>query len=187
VRRATALVLVALACAADADAHAPTTSIGRAVDALGGVSVSYEPGAAVSDVQAGGFPHLVDSNPKVAFMSASASTELAGGPDAIAGEIATEARLSGTLVVLVGTRLGTWSNEIREPRLAELVDEARASSAGGSPVATVESLVRLVQEESTDGRSWKWIAAGIAVIAIASLALLVRLSRRNPAPASLDP
>ncbi len=47
-----------------AGAHTPATAIGRAVEAFGSVSVSYEPGAAVSDVEAGGFPHIVDSNPE---------------------------------------------------------------------------------------------------------------------------
>lgn len=173
------LAVAVLVRASDAAAHAPTTSIGRAVAAFASVSVSYEPGAAVSDIEAGNFPHVVGSNPKVAFMSPEAASELAGGPDAIAAEIAREARLNGTLIVLVGTRVGTWSNEISVERLARLVAEAQAGDAGGSSAELVGSLVRSVQKESADSTPWGWLLAAIAALAIGSLLVLARVSRRS--------
>ena len=144
--------------------------------------MSYEPGAAVSDIEAGNFPHVVGSNPKVAFMRREAASELAGGPDAIAGEIAREARLNGTLVVLVGTKLGAWSNEISDERLARLVAEARASNDGGTSAELVGSLVRNVQSESADSTPWGWLVAAIAALAIGSLLVLARVSRRSAVP-----
>ena len=128
-RRVALLVIVGLMCAAEAGAHAPTTAIGRAVEAFGSVPVSYDPGAAVTDLEADRFNLIVDANPKVAFMPASASSELAGGPNAIADEIAREANLDGTLVVLVGTKLGAWSDDIDDDRLAELVRDAQTPGA----------------------------------------------------------
>ena len=144
--------------------------------------MSYEPGAAVSDIEAGNFPHVVGSNPKVAFMRREAASELAGGPDAIAGEIAREARLNGTLIVLVGTRVGAWSNEISDERLAKLVSEARASNAAGSSAELVGSLVRSVQTESADSTPWGWLLAVIAALAIGSLLVFARVSRRSAVP-----
>lgn len=170
-RRLAALALVSLVCAAEAGAHAPTTAIGRAVEAFGSVPVSYDPGAAVTDLEADRFNLIVDSNPKVAFMPASATSELAGGPSAIAEEVAREAGLDGTLVVLVGTRLGTWSDDIGDDRLAELVRDSQAANTGASAVEVVESLVRSVQAEPTSGTPWRWIGAGLAVLAIFLIAL----------------
>ena len=170
---------VLLARASDAAAHAPATSIGRAVTAFGSVSVSYEPGAAVSDIDAGNFPHVVGSNLRIAFMSRDAASELAGGPDAIAAEIAREARLNGTLIVFVGTRVGTWSNEISDERLAELVEEARAGNAGGSSAELAGSLVRSVQSESADSTPWGALLAAIAALALGSLLVLTLVSRRR--------
>ena len=144
--------------------------------------MSYEPGAAVSDIEAGNFPHVVEPNPKVAFMRREAASELAGGPDAIAGEIAREARLNGTLIVLVGTKVGTWSNEISEERLARLVSEARASNTDGSSAELVGSLVRSVQTESVDSTPWGRLLAVIAALAIGSLLVLARVSRRSAVP-----
>lgn len=168
--------------ASDAAAHVPGTSIGRAVTAFGSVSVSYEPGAAVSDIEAGNFPDVVGSDPKVAFMSRDAGTEMTGGPDAIAGEIAREARLSGTLIILVGRKLGAWSNELSDDRLAELVAAARAGNAGGTSGEVVRSLVRSVQDESADSTPWGWLIAVIAALAIGSLLVLGLVSRRSAAP-----
>jgi len=119
VPRSVFVALIAiLALAPDAHAHAPATAIGRAVEAFGQVSVSYDPRPVVSDVEAGGFPQIVGSNPKVAFMPASASSEIVGGPDTVVAEIAREADLARTLVVLVGAELGAWSDEIGANRLA---------------------------------------------------------------------
>ena len=182
-RRLAATAILLFACAADAEAHGPATSIGRAVEALRDVTVSYEPGAAVSDVEAGGFPQIVDSNPKVAFMPAEASTELAGGPDAIAEEVAREAELDGTLVVLVGTRLSAWSDDIDDDRLAELIGEARAVGGGVSPAGKVEALVRSVQAEPTSETPWTLLVLIVVVLASGAFVAVARLRRRAPAEA----
>jgi hypothetical protein len=159
-----AALVVLLVLAAGSHAHAPTSAIGRAVEAFSQVSLSYEPGSVVSDVEAGGFPRIVGSNPKVAFMPASSSGEIAGGPDAIAAEIAREAGLEGTLVVLAGTRVGAWSNDIGGDRLAELIAQAREGKSGASPAFVVESLVRSVQAEPVDsGPPWGWIGVALLV------------------------
>ena len=179
VRRLAVVAMVFLVGAAEAGAHVPSTSIGRAVEAFASVPVSYEVGAAVTDIEAGNFPPIVGSDPKVAFMPASASSEMIGGPDAIADEIAREAALEGTLIVLVGTKLGSWSTDIGDDRLAELIQEARAGSAG-APAATVAALVRSVQAEPTNETSWAWVAAGLAVLAIGSFVVFERVSRRRP-------
>jgi hypothetical protein len=159
-----AALVVSLVLAPGALAHGPATAIGRAVDAFGSVSVSYEPGSAVSDVEAGNFSTFVGSNPKVAFMPATASSELAGGPDKIAEEIAREAKLDGTLVVLVGTSLGAWSEDIGDDRLTELVGEAR-TAGGGSPAGMVDALVRSVQAEPTGSTPWTLVALVLVVLA----------------------
>jgi hypothetical protein len=165
---------------ADADAHAPTTAIGRAVEAFSQVSVSYDPDSVVRDVEAGGFPLIVGSNPKVAFMPASASSEIGGGPDAVAAEIAREADLGGTLVVLVGTSLGAWSNDIGADRLAELVAAARTDTSGTSHASVVESLVRNVQAEPIDsGAPWGWVGAVFLGFAAVSLVAFDRLTKRS--------
>jgi hypothetical protein len=174
------LGIIALVGAGDAAAHGPATAIGRAVEAFGAVSVSYDPASVVSDVEAGGFPQISGPNPKVAFLPASTAQEIRGGPDAIASEIALEAGLEGTLVVLVGNRLGAWSEDIGEDRLAELVGASSATPAG-SPAARVESLVRSVQAEPTDsGPPWGWIAVALLVGAGGALVAFDRAVRRRP-------
>ena len=173
--------MLALVGAGGAAAHSPTTAIGRAVEALGSVSVSHDPGSAVSDVEAGGFPQLVGSNPKVAFMPASALTEIVGGPDAIAAEIAREADLDGTLFVLAGAQPGTWSDEIDDARLDELMAAARTQTRGTSPAVLAETLVRSVQAEPKESDPpWAWIGAGLLVVALGALAVLDRAVRRRP-------
>lgn len=180
-RRPLAVLGVALVLVEAASAHAPTTAIGRAVGAFGSVPVSYDPGAIVSDVEAANFGLLVGSNPKVAFMPASATSEIVGGPNAIASEIAEEAGLDGTLIVLVGTKLGAWSNEIGSERLAELVSEATPNDSSDSLATAVASLVRSVQAEPVDsGPPWGWIAAGLSVIAVGALVAFDRQVRRRP-------
>ena len=172
--------LLALAGAGDASAHSPATAIGRAVEAFGTLSVSYEPGAVVSDVEAGGFPQIVGSNPKVAFMPAEALTEIVGGPNAVADEVAREAELDGTLVVLAGAELGTWSEDIGEERLTELVLAAEQQAAA-SPAAMVESLVRSVQAEPVDSDPpWVWIGVALLVVAVGALVAFDRLATRKP-------
>ena len=181
-QRLALLVVIFLVCAAEAGAHAPTTAIGRAVEAFGSVAVSYEPGAAVSDIEAGNFPLIVGSNPKVAFMPASASTELAGGPNAIAEEVAREAGLDGTLIVLVGTNLGWWSNDIGDDRLAELVRDARAGNAGAPAAAIVASLVRGVKAEPTSNTPWALIGLVLLVLGSGAFVALHRITRRRSQP-----
>jgi len=150
------------------------------VEAFQEVSVSYDPGSVVTDLEAGGFTLVVGSNPKVAFMPASALSEIAGGPNAVAAEIAREAGLDGTLVVLVGTELGGWSNELGASRLEELVDHARTSKSGTSPASVVESLVRSVQAEPLDSRPpWAWIGVILLATALGALVAFDRLVRRR--------
>lgn len=176
-----AVLLVALSLVESATAHAPTTAIGRVVEAFGSVPVSYDQGAMVSDVEAANFGPLVGSNPKVAFMPASAASEIAGGPNAIASEIADEANLDGTLIVLAGEKLGAWSDEIGDDRLLELVSAARSEKAGGSFATMVRSLVRGVQAEPVDaGPPWGLIGAVPVALAVGSLAAFDRLVRRRP-------
>ena len=173
-------IVLAIVAAGSARAHAPMTAIVRAVTALQSVSVSHDPGAAVSDVEAGGFPQFVGSNPKVAFLPASATTEMQGGPDAIAAEIAREAGLEGTLVVLVGTQPGVWSDEIAADRLTALVAVARVASEG-RPAPLAETLVRSIQvEPKSSSPPWGWIGAGLLVLSLGALALLDRTVRRRP-------
>jgi hypothetical protein len=172
--------IVALAGAGDASAHSPTTAIGRAVEAFGTLSVSHDPGAAVSDVEAGGFPQIVGSNPKVAFMPAEALTEIVGGPNAVADEVAREAELDGTLVVLAGAELGTWSEDIGDERMTELVRAAEQASTT-SPAVKVESLVRSVQAEPVDSDPpWLWIGVALLVAAVGALVAFDRLATRKP-------
>lgn len=174
------LAIVALMAAGGARAHSPSTAIGRAVEAFGQVSVSYEPGSLVSEVEAGGFPKIVGEDVKVAFMPASTENEILGGAEAVAMEIAREAELDGTLVVLVGTRLGAWSDDVDAERLAELVRGAETPS-GGSPAAAVESLVRTIQTEPEKASApWGWIALALCVPAVALLLGADRLARRRP-------
>lgn len=180
--RPLAVLLFALVLVEGTAAHGPTTAIGRAVEAFGSVTVSYDPGAVISDVEAGNFPRIVDSNPKVAFMPASAESEIVGGPNAIASEIAGEAGLDGTVVVLVGTKLGVWSDEIGDERLAQLVAVAVPSTPGDSLAPVVASLVRSIQAESVDsGPPWGWIGGVSLMIALGALVAFDRLLRRGGA------
>ena len=138
-------VVVVLALPAAASAHAPTTAIGRAVEALSQVDVSYDPGAAVSDVEAGGFGTLAGDGIAVAMLPTSALSEIAGGPQAVASEVAREAHLDGTLVALVGTRLAAVSEHMPAERLDELVREASAEP--GSPAVRLERLTNAAAGE----------------------------------------
>jgi len=179
-RSALIAAAVLLAAPTDAGAHAPATAIGRAVEALGQVSVSYDPGSLVSEVEAGGFPTIVGSGPRVAFLPASANEEISGGPNAVAAEIAREAGVDGTLVVLVGRELGAWSNEIGEERLAELVARASPGGSAASPAAAVELLVRSVQAEPVSGGvPWGWVGAALLGLAVVALVAYDRLVRRR--------
>jgi len=114
-------------------------------------------------------------------MPASAASEIAGGPNAIASEIADEATLDGTLIVLAGEKLGAWSNDIEDDRLAQLVADASSSNSSKSLAVVVGSLVRSVQAEPVDaGPPWGWIGAALVVVALGGLVAFDRLVRRRP-------
>jgi hypothetical protein len=179
-----AFFLSALALAPSATAHVPGTAIGQAVLALRDVPVSYENGAAVSELEADAFVRLpgVGDGIYVAAMSAAALSEQDGGPDRIAREIAREAGLRGTLVVLAGQRLGAWSDEISRRRLDMLV-----SSATGTPAARVVALVASVNTEPKQeggGASWAVLVAAAAVALAAAGLTSVILRRRRARAAS---
>lgn len=177
--RTTALVsLFALVLSGAATAHAPTTAIGRAVEALRSGDVSYDPAAAVTEVEAGNFELIAGDGVYVALLPTAALTEISGGPNAVAREIAREASLHGTLVVLVGTRLTAWSDRIAAVRLVNLV---RRSSAG-TPATRVAALVRAVSAEPRSGGGgvpWGWVAAGVSV-ALIGAAVLLRSKQQAP-------
>ena len=192
-RRVVFLAVVVLVGVGEARAHSPATAIGRAVEAFDEVSVSYEPGSVVSDVEAGGFPQIVGADVKVAFMPESTDNEILGGPEAVASEIAREAELDGTLVVLVGTRLGVWSDEVEADRLDELVRGADTPT-GGSPAAAVETLVRRIQAEPKKGSTpWGWITvalsvgAGFLLLGADRLASASRRKSGRSSPARTEP
>jgi hypothetical protein len=149
-------LLLATALAVPAEAHAPTTAIGRAVEALLHVDVSYDPGSKVTEVEAGGFDLIAGDGVFVHFLPAAALNEIRGGPANVAAEIVREAGLNGTLVALVGPRLTAWSDDIDESRLARLQAVARAEP--GSPVAQARALVQAVRTEQRDdgGPPWAW-------------------------------
>lgn len=173
-RRLALSVVVVLTLPAAASAHAPTTAIGRAVEALSQVDVSYDPGAAVSDVEAAGFGALAGDGIAVAMLPPSALSEITGGPQAVAAEIAREAQLDGTLVALVGTRLTAVGQRVPPDRLDELVREASAEP--GSPAVRLERLTRAVraeQPDTADGTPWGWVA-GVAAGLLLVAAVLAR-------------
>jgi hypothetical protein len=114
-------------------------------------------------------------------MPEDALTEIQGGPNAIADEVAREAGLDGTLVVLVGQQFGAWSEDIGDDRLAALLASARAQPSATPPAAVTESLVRSVQAEPVDSDPpWGWIGAGLLVVALGALFALDRAVRRRP-------
>jgi hypothetical protein len=173
-------LLLALVAAGGAAAHAPGTAVGQAAQALRSTPVSYANGSAVSDLEADRFLRLpgVGGGIRVAVMPPSAAQEVQGGPYAVAAEIAREADVHGTLVVLVGGYVAAWSDELAEPRLRELVGQAGRS---GQPATQVTELVRLVNAEApadSGSRSWAWLAAG-AVAVVALMAALTLYARRR--------
>jgi hypothetical protein len=176
-----AVLLGALVLAPSAHPHVPGTAIGQAVLALRDVPVSYENGAAVSELEGDAFLRLpgVGHGVYVAAMPAAALREQEGGPDRIAREIAREAGLHGTLVVLAGQRLGAWSDEISRRRLDMLV-----ASATGTPAARLAALVASINAEPKHDSATPWAviltAAAIALVA-AGLASFVLRRRRGPA------
>jgi hypothetical protein len=181
-RRLALAVVVVLALPPAASAHAPTTAIGRAVEALSQVDVSYDPGAAMSDVEAAGFGTLAGDGIAVAMLPTSALSEITGGPQAVASEVAREAQLDGRLVALVGTRLAAVSEHVPPERLDELVREASAEP--GSPAVRLERLTRAVraeQRDTGDGTPWGWVA-GVAAGLLLVGAVLARSRIREATP-----
>jgi hypothetical protein len=174
-----AAVLAGAICG-PAAAHAPTTAIGRAVEALRQVNVSYDPAASVTEVEAGSFDLIAGDRVFVALLPAAALNEINGGPKSVAAEIAREARLRGTLVVLVGSRLTATSDDIDQARLAQLVSASKAASR--SPAAQAQALVRAVRAEpgSDDGGlPWGWIAGVATLLLLVAGAVLARSRARS--------
>jgi hypothetical protein len=179
-----AACLVALLLAAVGAAHPPATTIGRAALALREVRVSYEPGSLVSELEAEGLLRIVDENVRVALLPASVLAELPGDASAVAAEIARESGVGGTLVVLTGRQLGAWSNEIAGDRLAALVRDVEAESAG-SRAAAVETLVRRVEAEPKQRRPpWTLITVVGSIALLVAIAVLGRT--RRPAPSEVS-
>jgi hypothetical protein len=173
-------VAAALAWPAAASPHAPATAIGRAVEALSQVDVSYDPGAAVSDVEAAGFGALAGDGIAVAMLPASALSEITGGPQAVAAEVAREAQVDGTLVALVGTRLAAVSERVPRGRLDELARTAEGTQ--GTPAVRLEAFVRAVRAEQPTARAgapWGVIAAVASVLLLAAAAVLVRIGMQE--------
>jgi hypothetical protein len=111
-------------------------------------------------VEAAGFGALASEGIAIAMLPASALSEITGGPQAVAAEVAREAHLDGTLVALVGTRLTAVSQRVPPERLDELVREA--STESGSPAVRLERLTRAVraeQPDAGDGTPWGWVAS----------------------------
>ena len=170
-----------MALAAPASAHTPGTAIGQAVLALGEVPVSYTNGAVVSELEADAFGRLpgVGEDIYVAALPASVLREQPGGPSAVAGEIAREAILHGTVVVVAGTKLGAWSDQIPENRLERLV--RIAASGRGDPATRAGALVLAVDAEPTSsggGRLWLVAAPSALLVAALAFAAYVLLRRR---------
>jgi hypothetical protein len=183
VLRRTAVVLAALAIAttfpASAPAHAPTTGIGRAVLAFEAVPVSYDPASPLTELDAE-VPLRAGAGDRlhVALMPASALEEVSGGPDAVAGEIAREARLRGTLVVLAGSRFGAWSDEIGEGRLAALV--SRSTSGERAPVVELRDLMSAIRAEpKNEDVPWIWIVVPGTATVLVGLWLAARQKTRT--------
>lgn len=163
-----------------AHAHAPTTGIGRAVAAFEDVPVSYDPASPLTELDAEAPLRSGAGNRlHVALLAASATQELPGTPDEVAAEIAREAALTGTLIVLVGTRFGAWNDEIGRERLDELI--VGASGGRRSPAVELGEVVRAVAAEPKDdsGLPWSWVV----VTTVGVLAGLVFLARRTRPPA----
>ena len=181
--RVVLLSLLALAAAPAALGHGSATAIGRAVEALQQVDVSYDPAAAVSEIEAGQVELLAGDGVYAAFLPAAAMGEVQGGARAVAEEVAREAGVRGTLVALVGTRLAAVSTTIPRSRLDELVRE----SSGGTPATRTAALVRRLRADEADtsrGLPWGWLAA-VATVLLGAGGVLTRsrvrgLAARRP-------
>ena len=171
-----ALVCVlAFVFAAPVAAHVPGTAIGQAVQVLRAVPVSYENGAAVSELEADAFGRLpgVGEGIAVAALPYTALQEVTGGSNSVAKEVAQEAGLHGTLVVLAGGHLGAWSDEISPARLQGLVRQARVAAL----VASIQAEPRPSGQDSP----WTTILIMLALLcAVGTLLLVVAGRRRNP-------
>ena len=173
------LLVIGAALAGSARGHAPTTGIGRAVTAFEDVPVSYDPGSALTELEAE-IPLRMGAGDRlhVALLPASASAELPGPPDAVAAEIAREAGLQGTLVVLVGRHFGGWSDELAQDRIDALI--ADATRSGGASAVELRDVLAAVAASPKDGSDtpWGWIAAAVTGFVLAALALAGQRARR---------
>jgi hypothetical protein len=186
IRRLLVALLVCAAFPGGVGAHPPGTAIGRAVTGLQQGPVTYDSGAAIGEQEADGLLRVVCPDPRVrvALMPAEALTELpAGGGSAaaVAAEVAREADVGGTIVVLAGRRLGVWSEDISPERTGVLVQEAEQAYPAGPLSLRVTELVGRLRAEPVDaGTPWGVIAAVVSIVAIAALAgLHVGLRRRS--------
>jgi hypothetical protein len=195
VRRLLLLLVLGLTTAAHAFAHAPGTAIGRATEALGAGSVSYDPGASLSELDAQAVERRLQASHgiAVALMPATALTEVPGGPDSVAAEIARESGVHGTVIVLAGRQLGAWSDAVGPGRIDELVRATSANGQGAVLQAVLDLIGRVEAEQPAqthDGSfsvpSWAVaIAAGLLIVALATGVMRFR-SRSSSSESSAD-
>jgi hypothetical protein len=191
VRRLLLLLVFGLAAVAPAFAHAPGTTIGRATEALGAGTVSYDPGAALSELDAGALERRLQATHAiaVALVPATALSEVAGGPNGVAAEIARESRVHGTLIVLAGRQLGAWSDAVGPDRVGELIRAAHGNGEAGGLQTVLDLIGRVEAEVPTqtgDGSGFvPWwavvVVAGLATVALGTgvLRFRSRPSRRT--------
>ncbi len=112
-------------------------------------------------------------------MPADALSEQPGGATAVADEVAREASVGGTVVVLAGRQLGVSSEDVGADRAAALVREAERAYPTGPLSLRAGHLVSLLREEPVDaGPPWGVIAAVGSAIVLALLAALHHRTRR---------
>jgi hypothetical protein len=184
-----AAVAAGFACAcllaSATSAHAPATAIGRAVIALREVPVSYHPDSELSDLEADGLLRVVGAGDRVrvALLPSAALTEISGGPEAVAEEIAAEADVDGTVVALVGRRLAAASDRVDQDRLRALARRSEAAYPRGPLAARVADLAtRVTAEPTDDGRPWGAIAAIVSALLLAGVVVLAMTARRAAKP-----
>jgi len=189
VRRLFLLLVFGLATVAPASAHAPGTAIGRAAEALGAGQISYDPGAALSELDVEAVERRLQATHAiaVALMPATALTEVPGGPNGVAAEIARESREHGTLIVLAGRQLGAWSDTVGPDRVDELIRAAQGNGGDGG-LRTVLDLIGRVEAqlptETNDGSGFvPWWAVAVAV-GLAIVALVTGVLRFRSRPSS---
>ena len=168
-----------------ASAHSPMTAIGRAVTGLESVQVTYDPEATLGAREADGLQLRVRDTPvSVAVMPAFALEEIAGGADAVAGEIAREASLDGSLVVVAGTSLGAWSNTVDESELDAIVASTRKTAADQELGVAVEDLVaKVVAATPPPGSAFPWVWVAVGTTVVLAVVLVLWLRRQSQATA----